>query len=286
MTAALDATVEAALGIGVSGTTRLGGGHGTTVTRVRLADGEEVVAKTCDRDNPGLGIEAAMLESLATLSRLPVPEVLHGDARLLIMSLVPGETGNLKAAAQVQAADLIADLHGVRAKTYGFDWDTVIGGLMQINTPSRSWIDFFRDRRLLAMAEQAFDSGALPGPLRTRIDKLAGRLDDWIEEPSGPALIHGDLWDGNVLSAGGRITGFIDPAIYYADPEIELAFGTLFKTFDQRFFDRYQEIRALRPGFFEARRDLYNLYPLLVHVRLFGGTYVASVERIVTRFGG
>ncbi len=227
-----------------------------------------------------------MLRSLRELSALPVPEVRHAEARLLIMSLVPGATGNLGAQAQAQGAELIADLHGVSAKTYGFDWDTVIGGLAQSNTPCRSWCDFFRDQRLLAMAETAFESGALPGPLRSRIEKLAGRLDDWIEEPAAPALIHGDLWDGNVLSAGGRITGFIDPAIYYADPEMELAFATLFKTFGQSFFDRYREIRGLSPGFFEARRDLYNLYPLLVHVHLFGGTYVASVERIVRRFGG
>ncbi|MFQ5491862.1 MAG: fructosamine kinase family protein, partial [Phycisphaerae bacterium] len=90
---------------------------------------------------------------------------------------------------------------------------------------------------------------------------------------------------GNVLALGGRITGFVDPALYYGDPEIELAFATLFGTFGRPFFDRYQEIRPLRPGFFDLRRDILNLYPLLVHVRLFGGGYVASVERILARLG-
>ena len=75
------------------------------------------------------------------------------------------------------------------------------------------------------------------------------------------------------------------PAIYFADAEIELAFATLFNTFGDSFFARYSERRPLRPGFFEERRDLYNLYPLLVHVRLFGGGYVGAVERILDRFG-
>jgi fructosamine-3-kinase len=93
------------------------------------------------------------------------------------------------------------------------------------------------------------------------------------------------MWAGNVLCGGGRVAAFIDPAIYYADAEIELAFATLFATFGTAFFASYQRLRPLRPGFFEGRRDLYNLYPLLVHARLFGGHYVSSVEGIVQRFG-
>ena len=83
----------------------------------------------------------------------------------------------------------------------------------------------------------------------------------------------------------GRIAGFVDPAIYYADAEIGLAFSTLFSTFSDAFFARYGEIRPMRPGFFEERRDIYNLYPLLVHARLFGGHYASSGERTLKRFG-
>jgi fructosamine-3-kinase len=93
------------------------------------------------------------------------------------------------------------------------------------------------------------------------------------------------MWGGNVLVNDGCIAGFIDPAIYYADPEIELAFSTLFSTFGEPFFRRYSEIRPIRPDFFEVRRDLYNLWPLLVHVRLFGGGYVRQVERILKSLG-
>ena len=87
-----------------------------------------------------------------------------------------------------------------------------------------------------------------------------------------------------MLTRNSRIAAFVDPAIYFADPEIELAFSTLFGTFGTAFFGRYQEIRPLAPGFFEVRRDLYNLYPLLVHTRLFGGGYADSVARTIERF--
>jgi fructosamine-3-kinase len=98
-------------------------------------------------------------------------------------------------------------------------------------------------------------------------------------------LIHGDVWTTNVLASGEEITAFLDPAIYFAHSEIELAFTKLFGTFGRSFFDHYHQLRPIEAGFFEERCDLYNLYPLLVHVRLFGGTYVASVERILKRFG-
>ena len=102
---------------------------------------------------------------------------------------------------------------------------------------------------------------------------------------SRPALIHGDMWGGNILCRDGRVAAFIDPAIYHAEPEIELAFATLFATFGTPFFERYRDIRPIAPGFFEERPALYNLYPLLVHVRLFGGHYVASVEATLSQLG-
>ena len=119
----------------------------------------------------------------------------------------------------------------------------------------------------------------------SRLERFGGQLDRWLAEPDQPALIHGDVWTTNVLARDGRIVAFIDPAIYFADPEIELAFTTLFGTFGEPFFKRYAELRPLRPGFLEERRDIYNLYPLLVHVRLFGGSYVHSVDSTLRRFG-
>ncbi len=225
-----------------------------------------------------------MLGYLKRHSGLPVPEVLYADDRLLVIEYL-ATSGGIGPTVERHAAELLAALHRVGAPEFGLERDTLIGGLPQPNAQSPTWLPFFRDRRLLFMARHALDAGRLPGRLMGRIEGLAGRLGEWIEEPARPALIHGDMWGGNVLADAGRIAGFVDPAIYYADPEIELAFATLFGTFGRPFFERYGALNPLRPGFFEARRDLYNLYPLLVHTRLFGGPYAGAVARILDRFG-
>ncbi|SDH08886.1 fructosamine kinase family protein [Roseospirillum parvum] len=282
--ALLDQLVEASTGARVVRQWPLADGCVGRVVGLELSDGERLVAKTADGPAGGLKLEGFMLGYLKRHSRLPVPRVLHADDHLLLMEMLHGG-GRLDGESQRQAAEIVAHLHGVTGPAYGFERDTVIGGLPQPNPWSDDWVGFFADHRLRHMAEAARREGQLPGHLADRVDKLAATLGRWIDAPAAPALIHGDLWTGNVLVDQGRISGFVDPAIYYADPEIELAFSTLFGTFGQPFFERYQEIRPLSPGFFEARRDLYNLYPLLVHVRLFGGGYVNSVARLLERFG-
>jgi fructosamine-3-kinase len=194
-----------------------------------------------------------------------------------------GSTGSVDP--EVHAADLLAALHWITAPSYGLDFDTLIGGLPQVNTRTHSWLDFFREKRLEAMAEQAFVAGRLPSRTRTRLHHLGENLTRWLEEPEAPSLLHGDVWSGNVLTGSEGVVAFLDPAIYYGHPEIELAFITMFSTFGDRFFRRYQEHHRISPGFWETRRDLYNIYPLLVHVRLFGGGYLSEVERTLERFG-
>lgn len=225
-----------------------------------------------------------MLRYLRENSNLPVPKVYHGSETLLLMQFVEG-SNSFSNQAERHAAELLAELHGITADAYGHERNTLIGSLDQPNPPTEGWIEFFRDYRLLYLAGVANDAGTLPVGLRVRIEKLAGRLGEILEEPERPSLIHGDVWSGNVLAEGGRVTTFLDPAIYHADPEIELAFISLFNTFGDPFFERYRELRGIRPGFFEERRHLYNLYPLLVHVYFFGGHYVNSVESTLDRLG-
>lgn len=272
--------LAAALGARPRATRPLTGGCIAEVMRVTLDDGRSVVAKLAPEG--GLAIEAFMLDYLGRQSPLPVPAVLHADDDLLVMSDLGGG-GRLDAAAQEDAAHHVAALHGVTGPAFGLERDTLIGPLHQPNAQTGSWVAFFRDQRLLYMGRLALERGRLPQATFAKLERLAARLDSYIAEPLAPALIHGDLWGGNVLARGGRIAGFVDPAIYYADPEIELAFSTLFGTFGEPFFKRYGELAGLRDGFFEVRRDLYNLYPLLVHTALFGGGYAGSVARILDR---
>ncbi len=225
-----------------------------------------------------------MLAYLADHSELPVPGVLHASDQVLLMEFVE-TAGGLDASAQTHAAELLAALHGISGPAFGFDEDTVIGPLPQPNPWRARWLDLFAEQRLLYMGRIALDSGHLPPATFGKLERFCRRLERFIEEPRAASLIHGDLWGGNVLVRDGRIAAFVDPAIYFADAEIELAFATLFSTFGEAFFARYRELRPIAPGFFEARRDIYNLYPLLVHTALFGGPYAGSVAAILKRYG-
>ncbi len=285
MTDELEQRLSDALGQRPNRISPLSGGSVGEVYRVDLPNGARCVAKMDASASAILDREGWMLRYLADHSALPVPEVIHSAPQLLIMSWLPGRS-SFDANSEAHAAELLADLHALSAPAYGLEADTLIGGLHQPNPWRESWIDFFREQRLLFMAHTAYDAGRLPARTLARIEKLAGKLERWLEEPPAPALIHGDVWSGNVLAQDGRITGFLAPAIYYADPEMELAFITLFHTFGEAFFRRYDELHGIRPGFWQTRRHLYNLYPLLVHVRLFGGGYIRSVQHILTQFGG
>ena len=260
----------------------LSGGCIAALYRLSMPRGDDLVLKMAEAD--AMALEARMLTYLAKKSDLPVPKVIACDDGKLLMTFIE-TSGPLGTSGERDAADRLAALHAVTAPQYGFDYDTVIGGIPQPNSWIEDWPSFFRDRRLLYMADLCLDKGLIDAAERKRFDVLAGKLGDIIGDASAPGLIHGDMWGGNVLARDGAVAGFVDPAIYYADPEIELAFSTLFNTFGDAFFARYAEHRPIRAGFFEERRDLYNLWHLLNHVWLFGRGYWSGVATTLAKFG-
>jgi fructosamine-3-kinase len=276
--------VEEYLGERLLSARPMGGGCIGEVYRVELEGGAPLVAKVDRKSASHLEREAYMLRYLGENSDLPVPQVFHGSETLLLMEYVEGSS-RFSDGAERHAAELLAALHGISADAYGHERDTLIGSLDQPNLWTGSWIEFFREQRLLYLARVAHEAGRLPRGDLEIIHRLAERLDDYLEEPERPSLVHGDVWSANVLAKGDSITAFLDPAIYHADPEVELAFISLFDSFGDAFFERYAEIRAISDGFFEERRDLYNLYPLLVHVSFFGGGYLESVRTTLRRLG-
>jgi len=284
----LNARLETALGSPVVETGSLPVGFGHLGLSVRLADRRHlaVKARAAGRDaGPNLQLEGDMLGELARLSDLPVPSVYVATTDLLVMDFVENDGGAISDNVQRHAAELIAALHGTPRKKFGYTRDTQIGPLHQPNPLTSQWVPFFRDHRLMHMAHAAHEDGALPTPLFSRIEHLAERIDDYLIEPHFPSLLHGDLWTGNVLVRGDRVAGFIDPAIYCGHPEIELAFTTMFGTFGDAFFEAYESRLPLEPGFHDVRKGLYNLYPALAHVRLFGSGYLASIDRTLSALG-
>ena len=260
--------------------------HGGMIGEVYRADwpDDSLVVKVDDSAQAKLDIEGMMLRYLAERTPLPVPAVHYASPSLLIMEFVPGRS-QFNAASERHAAEILAALHQVHAPACGFDRDTLIGALDQPNPWTSSWIEFFAEQRLLHLARLGVEWGRMPASLLRRVEVLCSRLDRLIDEPERPSLVHGDIWASNVLAQGDRITAFLDPAIYYGHPEVELAYIFLFHTFGDPFMRRYEELRPLAPGFFETRIHVYQLYPLLSHVCHFGGGYVQQTAYTLARLG-
>jgi fructosamine-3-kinase len=260
----------------------LGAGFGMTGLRAKLADGREIAVKAGRGAN--LELEAYMLHQLATRSRLPTPAIYHAAKGLLIIEWLDND-GRITSGTEQHAAEILAEFHSLRFEKCGYERNTLIGPLHQPNPYNDSWIAFFRQSRLLYMASKALEEGAIVSGMFSRLEKLAERLDEYLVEPKHPSMLHGDLWTGNILAKNGKIVGFIDPAIYCGHCEIELAFTTMFGTFGKTFFDAYENLNPLEPGFHELRCDIYNIYPGLVHVRLFGASYLPPIHALLTRLG-
>jgi len=182
-----------------------------------------------------------------------------------------------------QLGGQLADLHKNTWKWFGFENDNYIGSLPQKNSKEDTWSNFFIQRRLEAQLQFALHSGKLNTNHQQNFEKLYKEIPSICNDKEPPALIHGDLWSGNLMTGVIGEPVLIDPSVYFGNREIEIAFTTLFGGFDSDFYESYQDAWPLEPGF-DQRRNIYNLYPLLVHVNLFGGGYISQVEHIISRF--
>ncbi|QKY21015.1 fructosamine kinase family protein [Halolamina sp. CBA1230] len=257
----------------------LGGGEIGSVYRVDLTDGRRVAVKTAGTD---LRVEAGMLRYLADHG-LAVPEVHHVTEDLLVLAFVEGES-TVTPAVERDLADRLATLHTHEEPTFGFPFDTLTGALDLPNPRTGDWATFFGQHRLGYMRYHAEEEGVLPADCADRIDALVDDLPALLDHEPNPTLIHGDVWAENLLTDGEAVCAFLDPACYYADPEVELAYVHWTGVGGDAFFERYHERAGLPDGVAE-RQPIYQLLPLLVHLRHFGGEYLDPIRETLDGLG-
>lgn len=176
----------------------------------------------------------------------------------------------------------LAAMHACSADAFGWDRDNTIGATPQPNPWTESWIRFLRQQRIGFQLELAAGKG-LPAATLARGEQLLEllpRLFEGYQPP--PSLLHGDLWGGNWCTDSGGNPVVFDPAVYYGDRESDLAMTELFGGFDRDFYAAYRAAWPLDAGY-AARRDLYQLYHILNHFNLFGGSYANQALRLIDR---
>ncbi len=223
------------------------------------------------------------LKVLADADCFRVPEVFavgqSGNNSFILMEFLE-EVPRAKNLFENFGRDL-AKLHRVSWKAFGLAHSNYIGSLRQTNAPRGKWVPFFIEERLQPMLKMAVDSRKLEGSITVRFEKLYKKIEDLI--PDEPAsLLHGDLWSGNFISLGEK-AAILDPAVYYGNREMDIAMSRLFGGFPEDFYKSYSSEFPLLPGW-EDRVDLYNLYPILVHVNLFGSDYISRLKYNLARF--
>jgi fructosamine-3-kinase len=258
----------------------LDGGQVGTVSRVDLADGRRVVVKTADTD---LRTEAEMLAHLRSVGGLRVPEVYHATADLLVLAFVPGDS-TVTPAVERDLAERLAALPATEADRFGFPFDTLTGAFRQPNPWTDDWATFFRDERLGHAAACAREESVLPPDLADRLTELGDDLPGLLDHGPTPSLIHGDVWSANLLTDGESVRVFLDPACYYADPEVELAYAEWTGVAGDAFFDQYRDVAGIDAGY-ETRRHVYRLYPLVTHLRHFGPEYLEPLDATLQTLG-
>jgi fructosamine-3-kinase len=254
------------------------GGDICRAWRVSFVDGRSAFAKTFTGDPAMFEAEAHSLRWLAA-GGAPVPRVLGVGADVLVLAWLDAGRPSRAAAHRLGAA--LARMHGAGANGFGAPWPGFAGRLRLANTPAPTWPEFFAGTRLLPLARQAHDAGALDDV--TAIERVAARLASLGGPAEAPARLHGDLWSGNILwSTDGAC--LVDPAAYGGHRESDLAMLHLFGApYLEDLIAAYQELTPLAEGW-RDRVELHQLHPLLAHAVMFGGGYGARATAIARSY--
>ena len=260
-----------------------GGSINNTYKITSLSSSYFVKANTIDVFKNGFKEEIQGLEFLSSEDTL-VPEIVsegrHEQLIYLVLDWV--EAGSQTSSFWRNFAFQLVALHQQKGDQFGLEYTNFMGKLPQKNTFSNNFSDFFMENRLIPQIELAFDSDLLHIKHVYQFETLYKQLPT-IFPIEKPCKIHGDLWSGNFICNTQEEAVFIDPAVYYGHREVDLAMSLLFGGFSQEFYASYQEIYKLEKNF-QNRKDIYNLYPLLIHLNLFGASYLKSIETIISKF--
>ena len=258
---------------------QLGGGSINSVFLVELEKSKIVLKINDSLRFPGMFENEKKGLLKLNASGVQTPQVIFERSKdnlaFLALEYIPnGNFGNWELFGEKLAA-----LHTNKNEFFGLDYDNYIGSLRQVNKKENNWKGFYSNQRLLHLTKFAFDKELLSKTDSKKMEELCNKLDTYLPFAK-PSLIHGDLWSGNLIFDGQGKPVFIDPAIYYGHPEMDWAMLSLFGSYPEAAMKSYRNIIPLENSYFE-REKIYQLYPLLVHLVLFGRSYYRNISEIL-----
>lgn len=251
---------------------------------VQTTNNEYFVKRNKQMDLHFFHIEAEGLRKIKETNTIDVPDV-YGvledeNTPMLWLEWIEGDKS--KHTDQL-LGERLASLHKSKVVGYGYPTSTYIGRLKQINDLTDNWVTYYRDFRLAGQLELGRKNGRILGEREKLLTKFMENLDQWIPENPKPSILHGDLWGGNWITGTNGEPFLIDPSIFYGDHEMDIAFTELFGGFSKQFYEAYQSVLPLSTDY-KDRKDVYQLFYLLVHLNMFGEIYGNSVDNILKKF--
>ena len=211
------------------------------------------------------------------------PRIVSNNDYLVIMSFIDNNNYQPNKIND-DLLEAIISLHSKNSINYGFDFDTQIGGLRQINSYSKNWVEFYRDKRLYYIFDLINKKQPMDSSINTKINLLLKKIDNFIPNKPKPSLLHGDLWEGNILFKNKKFTGFIDPGSFYGHNELEVSYLRWFdpRFIDKNFLDRYNDFISIDKNYLEYE-PIYQLYYSLLNVYLWDRSFVKNAHNLLER---
>ena len=250
----------------------------------RTSDKKNYIAKYYKEINVGFNAIKSEAKNLIFLNDFNLkifPKVYYYDDRFLIISyfnnnlVKPNETKN-------DLLNAIISLHSLSDKKYGFDFDTQIGGLRQINKRYSNWVLFFRDYRLGYIFELINSSNIMDKSINKKIEIILNNIEIYIPKEPRASLLHGDLWEGNILFNNKNFIGLIDPGSFYGHNELEIAYLRWFNPsfIDKNFIKKYNNNIKIDNEYYNYE-PIYQLYYSLLNVYLWDRQYIHNVKNLL-----
>ena len=211
------------------------------------------------------------------------PIVVNSNPKYLIMSFI--DNNNLQPdMTHDDLLNAIISIHSRKSTFYGFNFDTQIGGLKQINSKTQNWVEFYRDKRLNYIFELINKNEPMDKDINNKIELLLKKIVNFIPDKPVSSLLHGDLWEGNILFKNQRFVGFIDPGSFYGHNELEVSYLRWFnpRFIDENFLNKYNDHISI-DKYYLKYEPIYQLYYSLLNVYLWDNSYIEDVRKLLEK---
>lgn len=211
------------------------------------------------------------------------PKIYTNDDKYLIISYLEND-GVQPSGITDDLLSAITKIHLLEDVNYGFKFDTQIGGIKQKNVRENNWVDFYKNYRLGYIYDLINHSNPMDMSINKKIENLLKNLENFIPNNPKPSLLHGDLWEGNILFNNKKLVGFIDPGSFYGHNELEVAYLRWFNPsfIDNGFLEKYNNIIRLNEEYLNYE-PIYQLYYSLLNVHLWDRKYINDVLKLLDK---